>query len=397
MLDLVVFILLFVALAIGWLLGRRSKVKSKDDKIAISPIYFKGLSYLFYDEPDESIDSFIHSLDVTSDTLETHLALGNLLRRKGEVDRAIKVHQNLLARPMLSTEQQASAHMELALDYMAAGLLDRAERLLLDLVKENNSSKDKALKQLLNVYVEEREWESAIDTAKKIQPKRLLRSRQIKEPGLTESMAHFSCELAVEANKNSDFQEARRHIKRAYTYDKHSQRAGLMTAQLDYDAAEYTKAIATLQSIPLQNAAMVSGGLKLLIESYNALDDKQGLIDYLTISIRTSSSMAAVLVLAKEMEQFYSREAAMKFLAEELKQRPSLKGLNQLVAYSMEETSGKAKENLLILQQMIRTLIKRKPTYKCQHCGFPSKIIFWQCPSCKNWGSMELVVGVEGD
>ena len=107
--------------------------------------------------------------------------------------------------------------------------------------------------------------------------------------------------------------------------------------------------------------------------------------------------MAAVLVLAKEMEQFYSREAAMRFLAEELKQRPSLKGLNQLVSYSMEETNGKAKENLLILQQMIRTLIKRKPTYKCQRCGFPSKIIFWQCPSCINWGSMELVVGVEGD
>jgi lipopolysaccharide biosynthesis regulator YciM len=397
MLDLVVFILLFFALAIGWFLGRKSKADSKDDSVAISPIYFKGLSYLFYDEPDESIDSFIHSLDVNSDTLETHLALGNLLRRKGEVDRAIKVHQNLLARPVLSAEQQASAHMELALDYMAAGLLDRAERLLLDLVKENHSLKDKALKQLLDVYVEEREWESAIDTAKKIQPKRLLRSRQVKESDLTASMAHFSCELAVEAKKNSDFQAARRHIKRAYAYDKHSQRAGLMTAQLDYEAGEYAKAITTLKSIPLQNAAMVSGGLKLLIDSYKALDDNQGLIDYLTIAIRTSSSMAAVLVLAKEMEQFYSREAAMKLLADELKQRPSLKGLNQLISYSMEETSGKAKENLLILQQMIRTLIKRKPTYKCQQCGFPSKIIFWQCPSCKNWGSMELVVGVEGD
>ena len=144
MLDLVVFILLFFALAIGWFLGRKSKADSKDNSVAISPIYFKGLSYLFYDEPDESIDSFINSLDVNPDTLETHLALGNLLRRKGEVDRAIKVHQNLLARPVLSAEQQASAHMELALDYMAAGLLDRAERLLLDLVKENHSLKDKA-------------------------------------------------------------------------------------------------------------------------------------------------------------------------------------------------------------------------------------------------------------
>jgi lipopolysaccharide biosynthesis regulator YciM len=397
MLDSVVFTLLLVALAIGWLLGRNSKVNNKDDKVAISPIYFKGLSYLFYDEPDESIDSFIHSLDVTADTLETHLALGNLLRRKGEVDRAIKIHQNLLARPILTAEQQASAHMELALDYMAAGLLDRAERLLLDLVNENNSLKDEALKQLLDIYVEESEWESAIDTAKKLQPKRLLRSRQIKQSGLTESMAHFCCELAVEAKKSSDFQESRRHIKRAYAYDKHSQRAGLMTAELDFDIGEYAKAITTLQSIPLQHAAMVSGGLKLLINSYNALNDKQGLIDYLTISIRTSNSMAAVLVLANEMEQFYSREAAMKFLAEELKQRPSLKGLNQLVSYSMEETSGKAKDNLIILQQMIRTLIERKPTYKCQCCGFPSKVIFWQCPSCKNWGSMELVVGVEGD
>ncbi len=397
MLDITLFFLILMCLAVGWLLGRRMGVKGKDEKQSISPIYFKSLSYLFYDEPDESIDAFIQSLEVNPDTLETHLALGSMLRRKGEVDRAIKIHQNLLARPILSAKQQASAHIELAIDYMAAGLLDRAERLLLDLTKTEGPDKDIALQHLLEVYVEEREWEEAITVGKQLAPKRILRSQSAKSAGVNESMSHFACELAVEAKQRGDYSAARKQVQRAFTYDANNYRASLMMAELDFQDGEYKKAINALKSIPLQHAAMVSGGLKILVESYNAIDDRKSLIEYLTKAIKSSHSMAAVLVLAKELELVESREVAMKYLAAELKQHPSLKGLKVLISYSMEETTGKAKDNLAILQSMVELLIKQKPTYKCQHCGFPSKIIFWRCPSCKHWGSMELVVGVEGD
>ena len=174
--DLLIFALLFAAIAIGWWLGRRGAAT-----VASSPElpgqYYKGLNYILEDRPDGAIDAFINALEVNSETLETHIALGNLLRKKGEVDRAIRIHQNLLARPSLPRSQVHLAHLELARDYISAGLLDRAERLLLDLVEESPAQRRTSQRHLLEIYQSEREWSRAIDIAKDLLPFSFFKSK----------------------------------------------------------------------------------------------------------------------------------------------------------------------------------------------------------------------------
>ena len=169
--DLLIFLLLFSAIVIGWLLGRRS-VASISNNSDSSGEYYQGLNYLLDGRPDGAVDSFIDGLEVNSETLETHVAMGNLLRKRGEVDRAIRVHQNLLARPSLPRSQVHLAHLELARDYISAGLLDRAEGLLLALVKESSEQRVVACRHLLEIYQSEKEWQRAIDVAKSMLPKK---------------------------------------------------------------------------------------------------------------------------------------------------------------------------------------------------------------------------------
>ena len=168
--DLGIFFLLFLAIAIGWLLGRRSSTAPVNSP-ALPSQYYKGLNDILDGRPDGAIDSFINALEVNTETLETHIALGNLLRKKGEVERAIRIHQNLLARPSLPRSQVHQAHLELARDYISAGLLDRAERLLLDLVDESPEQRRTAHLHLLEIYQSERDWLRAIEVASELLPR----------------------------------------------------------------------------------------------------------------------------------------------------------------------------------------------------------------------------------
>ena len=172
--DYLVFGLFFVAIVIGWTLGRRSQKKAVVNSPDLPSQYYKGLNYLLDGKPDGAVDAFINALEVNSETLETHIALGNLLRKRGEVDRAIRIHQNLLARPSLPRTQVHQAHLELARDYISAGLLDRAERLLLDLVQESPDQRRASQWHLLDIYQSEREWQKAIDTAADLLPRKSL-------------------------------------------------------------------------------------------------------------------------------------------------------------------------------------------------------------------------------
>ena len=171
--DYLVFALFFVAIVIGWYLGRRGQAKSASAP-DLPGQYYKGLNYLLDGKPDGAVDAFINALEVNSETLETHIALGNLLRKRGEVDRAIRIHQNLLARPSLPRAQVHQAHLELARDYISAGLLDRAERLLLDLVAESPIQRRDSQLHLLDIYQSEREWQQAIDIAVELLPRKSL-------------------------------------------------------------------------------------------------------------------------------------------------------------------------------------------------------------------------------
>ncbi|MFC6632050.1 lipopolysaccharide assembly protein LapB [Microbulbifer taiwanensis] len=394
--DLTFFFFLLAAIAIGWWLGRRStkkKVDCSQQQQALARSYAQGLNYLLSERHDDAIDKFIDALEVSSATFDTHLALGNLLRKRGEHDQAIRVHQNLLARPSLTRASQQKAQLELARDYIAAGWLDRAERLLQELVETSSELRNTSLEYLVEVYRDEREWAKAIHAVN------LLHGRRFKRlsPEWAPVQAHFCCELAEEAINGKDYLSARKHIDAALGYDRNSVRANLLWGRLEYLLSRPREAIKVLQRIPKQNPDYIPEILELLITCYEAIDDEKGLDRYLESLLREHPSNSVLIALTERIHHQQSEAAAAAFMGKQLALRPSLRGLGHFLDLHIDSTQGRARENLSLLKTLIDQLIASRPHYRCSNCGFSGNQLHWLCPSCKHWDSVRSVKGVEGE
>lgn len=397
--DVALFILLFVAIAAGWVLGRRALLSAAkaEDSVALPSQYYKGLNYLLDGRPDGAIDEFIDSLEVNSETLDTHIALGNLLRRNGEVDRAIRIHQNLLSRPSLPRRHLHHAHLELARDYISAGLLDRAERLLQDLVLESAEQKNTSLKHLLEIYQDEKDWEKAVEVAKGLLPRKSLLSSAQGDRQVLVALSHYLCEMAEVCMQSNDFQRARGLLKEALDYDKKCVRASLLMAEIESRCGNYKLAIKALKRVRFQEVEYIPETVELLHKCYLALDDRAGLHTYLKDCMEFYPSVTLLMVMAKDIRQNEGDESAAAFIGKQLKARPSLKGLSQLIELHVANATGAARDNLELLQQLVEQLISHKPAYRCNHCGFSGRQLHWLCPGCKQWGAIKAIRGTEGD
>lgn len=406
--DLLQFGLLFCAIAIGWWLGRRGRVegnqaasKLDDSSGQLSRSYYKGLNYLLNDEPDAAIDSFVDALEVNSDTLETHLAVGNLLRRRGEVERSIRVHQNLLARPSLPARYQEQVHLELAKDYISAGLLDRAERMLLDLANGSERYREQALKRLLQIYQKERDWESAIDTAQKLLPRGAwLRPGAVHgDSKLKRSLAHYCCELAEKALAKRDYRKVRSALRRAESFERYNPRACILAARVELATGNGKLALRHIKRLLGQSPELACEVMDLLDAIYAQLDTSaEARSGYLAELYVDAQSTAVLLSWVEAVESARGVEAALQLLSEELRKRPTLKGLSALVrSHHKGVSSPEAAENLGILRGMLNEVLRQKFSHQCGHCGFSGNAMHWLCPSCKSWGEIAPLRGVEGD
>jgi lipopolysaccharide assembly protein B len=393
--DLLVFGLLFVAIAIGWYLGRRSVPRAVAGSDLPSQ-YYKGLNYLLDGRPDGAIDSFINALEVNSETLETHIALGNLLRKKGEVDRAIRIHQNLLARPSLPRAQVHQAHLELARDYISAGLLDRAERLLLDLVQESPEQRRSSLRHLLEIYQSEREWSRAIEIANALLPRKTLLGGQ-SDPDrgqpVSVALAHYYCELACEKRDAGDLPAARKLLQQALAQDKQCVRASILLGEVECETGQYKQAVKALRRVRQQDPEYVPETISILRRCYAELNDDKSLKAYLQDCLGSDPTAPLVLAIAEDMRQSEGNEAAGDFLSSQLADRPSLRGLARLISLQLDATESPARENLSLLQVLVERLIAERPAYRCGHCGFAGQQLHWFCPGCKHWGTMKTIRG----
>ncbi|MGQ9426148.1 lipopolysaccharide assembly protein LapB [Gilvimarinus sp. F26214L] len=397
--DLFMLLLLVVAIAIGYFLGRRgTRTRAGDDLAgAFDRNYFKGLNQLLNEQPDAAIDTFIRALEVNSDTLETHLALGNLLRRQGEVDRAIRIHQNLLARPGLPPSQQHHAQLELARDYVKAGLLDRAERLFQELVEQSPELRDTCLEGLVEIYRDEQEWEKAINAVEQLVGRRF-GTGFAKVPAKWRcAQAHFCCELAEQAMGRNDFLTARRYLKSALGYDKNLVRASLLWGQLEYQLGHGREALKILKKIPSQDADFLVEALPLFVKCHEQLGDYQGLQKFLLQLQSEYPSNSIILELTERIRQTQGDMAAASFIGTQLKSRPSVRGVSRLLDFYVNHSKEKAQENLRLLKELIDQIIVSKPAYRCEHCGFTGNQLHWLCPSCKSWNTVKAIRGVEGE
>lgn len=397
--DLLILFLLVIAIAIGYFLGRAGSRTTREDYIAraFDKSYFKGLNQLLNEQPDAAIDTFIQALEVNSDTLETHLALGNLLRRQGETDRATRIHQNLLARPGLTPSQQHQAQLELARDYIKAGLLDRAERLFQELVEQSPELRDTCLEGLIEIYRDEKEWEKAITAAEQLVGRRF-------GPGFGKApskwrcaQAHFCCELAEQALEQNDFLTARRYLKASLGYDKTLVRASLLWGQLEYQVGNSREALKILKRIPQQDADFLGEALPLFVSCYEQLGDYQGLHKFLQQLQDDHPSNSIILELTERIRQTQGDLAAASYIGTQLKNRPSVKGVSKLLDFYLSHSKEKAQDNLRLLKELIDQISATKPTYRCERCGFTGNQLHWLCPSCKSWSTVKAIRGVEGE
>jgi lipopolysaccharide biosynthesis regulator YciM len=380
-------LLLPVAAASGWYAARRSQRKTplKKQTQEISPVYFKGLNFLLNEQPDKAIDLFIKMLDVDSDTVETHLALGSLFRRRGEVDRAIRIHQNLIARPSLNREQRAQALLELGQDYMTAGLYDRAENLFLELTDMKLFSEQAYIK-LLEIYQQEKDWRRCLEVSTYISPTR--------NPFLNNAIAHFYCELAEDQLKQQQMGAAENYLKQALQVSRNHLRATMLQGEIELARGDCKGVIKLFKKIEEQHRVYLSEILPTMVACYRKLGQQQELYSYLQESYSRHQCTDAVLYLAEMTAEQEGEGAALELILKHLSEAPDLKGLEQLVRLSLQRGDESPRETLEVLLQSVRKIIENQPAFQCEQCGYTAKTLHWRCPSCKTWGSIKPLQGL---
>jgi len=389
--DLLLLALLVVAVATGWWLGRRERRQDDASPPTLSRDYFVGLNYLLNDQQDRAIETFISALEVNSDTIETHITLGNLFRSRGEADRAVKIHQNLLARPFLDAEQGARVQLELSRDFLHLGLLDRAERLLQGLIRDDTHAelRHNAKRLLVDLFEREGEWQDALDVAV---PQL---TRQHEE--LRRAAAHWLCELAVRERHNASHSLARKHLKQALAIDDRCVRANLINAELCHDTGQYRQALKFLDRIPQQDPTFIPTLLEPLERTYRLLDDAEGLIVHLRRLLDHAPFTSVIILLAQTLRKHRDDDQeAIALVTSQLNREPSLGGVDYLMDL-YQRTNGEPDERIALLQHHTHTLIKALPRHRCRRCGFSGDHLHWQCPRCRSWGTTKPITGIEGE
>ncbi|WP_163559141.1 lipopolysaccharide assembly protein LapB [Halomonas sp. NO4] len=393
--DALLLTLLVAAVAIGWWLGRRERRGHANpaQPPALTRDYFVGLNYLLNEQPDRAIEAFVAALEVNSETIDTHITLGNLFRTRGEADRAVKIHQNLLARPTLTTAQSEQVQLELSRDFLKLGLLDRAERLLQQLIRESGHEETRhTAKQLLvDLFDREGEWQAALDVA---HPALVRQHEEIRR-----AAAHWLCELAEQARRTASPGVARKKLRQAIAIDPHCVRANLLLAALAEDTARYREAIRHLMHIPEQDVAFVPVMLEPLQHAHRLLDDDAGLVACLEQLRAQAPFTSLVILLAETRRRQEGVQVAIDLVTDQLDRTPSLGGLDYLLDlyHHQQQAGGEPDTRIRLLKQHTRSLLQARPRHRCQRCGLAGEPLHWQCPRCRSWGTTRPITGIEGE
>lgn len=378
------FLLLPIAAAYGWYMGdRNAKQKYINQSNRLSREYVDGLNFLLSNQKDKAVDLFLDMLKEDEGTLEAHLTLGNLFRSRGEIDRAIRIHQALMESSSLTFEQRLLAIQQLGRDYMGAGLYDRAEEMFLQLIDEEDFQQN-ALQQLIIIYQSTSEWINAINAATKLVK---LGNEKYKI-----YIAQFYCELASLAIANDDLDKAYSLLQKSATADPNCARTSLMLGRILIVQNRTEEAIESLKQILQQDKAFIGEALPLLNECYNKLNKQEEFKQFLQLCVDKDTGNVAELMLADIIEKQNGLDSAQYYMYRELLKHPNLKGFYRLMDYHVADAEqGKAKKSLLLLRNMVGEQIKAVPNYRCQKCGFTVNTIYWLCPACRSWSTIKPV------
>jgi lipopolysaccharide biosynthesis regulator YciM len=375
-LELWYLVLLPLLFAAGWWL-RGVDTRQRGGEADGGPrAYFRGLNYLLNEQPDKAIDAFIEVVKLDPETIDLHFALGNLFRRRGEVDRAVRIHTHLLNRADLPSRSRAEALAELGQDFLKAGLLDRAEESFTRLLEEPRHRVD-ALRALLRIYQMEREWAKAIDIARKLE-------REAGESSHAQ-VAHFHCESAEKALTANDEDGARTHLEQALKINRKSVRAAILAGDLAARRGNGEQAISHWWGVGEMNPEYLPLVAGRIADALDAADRRVEALNFLRRSLLDHPSIDLLDIAHKRASAWEGQAAADALLRDELQRHPSLLGFERLLASRAAAAFGDVPVEQL--RTLIQAQARKLARYRCSKCGFRAREFHWQCPGCTSWDS----------
>lgn len=361
--------------ALGWFAARIDIKQLVTESRRLPHSYFRGLNFLLNEQPDKAIEAFIEVVKVEPETVELHFALGNLFRRRGELERAIRMHQNILDREDLASEQRLTALFELAQDYLKAGLLDRAEEFFAKL--RGTSFEQQGLRYLLDIYEQEKDWVKAIQTSREMDA--------ITGESSARDVAHFYCELATGQLIHHALAAAREHVHNALAVNRRCTRANVILGDIELAADDPEAAIEAWKRVEGQNPAYLPLVADRLLSTYRKVGRETQGLQLLVGYLRSYPSLDLLNTVFQATLESGGTGPASELLREELRRNPTLIGLNRLIEIQLAEAPPDRRHDLELIRNLIEQHSRSLSLYRCDNCGFRARQFYWHCPACHSW------------
>jgi lipopolysaccharide biosynthesis regulator YciM len=361
--------------ALGWLAARVDIKQLISESRALPLSYFKGLNFLLNEQTDKAIEAFIEVVKVDPQTVELHFALGSLFRRRGEVERAIRMHENLLGREDLAPEQKLVALYELAQDYLKAGLLDRAEELFGRL--QGTQYEQQGLKFLLEIYEQEKDWYKAIEASRRMDA--------VTGRSSAKDIANFYCELAAAEMNSSRWDAARNYLREALVVNRRCARSNMLLGDIELAQGRPDAAIEAWKRVESQNPAYLALVAEKLLGAYRSLGRQAEGLQLLRGYLANYPSLDLLNVLFQGEVEFGGAESAYRLVRDELARNPTLLGLDKLLEAQLLEAPAERRHDLQLIKNLVHQHTRSLALYRCDQCGFKARQFYWHCPACNGW------------
>lgn len=381
---------------LGWVAARFDLRQLISEQGALPRSYFKGLNFLLNEQPDQAIDAFVEVARLDPETTELHFALGALFRRRGETERAIRVHQNLATRPDLPEPEREHALYELGQDFLRAGLLDRAEESLRRLMSGPYAASAKRV--LLELYEVEKEWQKAIDAARELQT--------LEQKDYSIQIAQFCCELAQDALQKKRPEDAVGWLRRASEENPANVRAPILLGDVAMASGDARAALGHWLGIETQDAAYLPLVADRVVKAYGTLGEQGQAIDWLRGLLKGNLAPELLDTAYRTELDVNGPEAAAALMREQLRRQPTLLALTRYFeaqAAEMQAVETAAAEGdavataggeavaqdqtseMVAIRDLLQVRTRNLARYTCRECGFRARLFYWQCPGCNRW------------
>ncbi|SFD07461.1 Lipopolysaccharide biosynthesis regulator YciM, contains six TPR domains and a predicted metal-binding C-terminal domain [Cupriavidus sp. OV038] len=381
---------------LGWVAARFDLRQLISEQGALPRSYFKGLNFLLNEQPDQAIDAFVEVARLDPETTELHFALGALFRRRGETERAIRVHQNLATRPDLPEPEREHALYELGQDFLRAGLLDRAEESLRRLMSGPYAASAKRV--LLELYEVEKEWQKAIDAARELQT--------LEQKDYSIQIAQFCCELAQDALQKKRPEDAVGWLRRASEENPANVRAPILLGDVAMASGDARAALGHWLGIETQDAAYLPLVADRVVKAYGTLGEQGQAIDWLRGLLKGNLAPELLDTAYRTELDVNGPEAAAALMREQLRRQPTLLALTRYFeaqAAEMQAVETAAAEGdavataggeavaqdqtseVVAIRDLLQVRTRNLARYTCRECGFRARLFYWQCPGCNRW------------